>query len=89
MELLVITAGWTSQQYECILHGDCTVQSGTAHLRIFQVTWKEISLLPTLTPSQGLKNWYFIMKFFPQDHLYVNDIRVKFQGQKIYTRKVI
>jgi len=50
---------------------------------------KEISLPPTLTPSLGLKNWFFSMNFFPQDHLYVHNIYKKFQSQIIYTKKDI
>jgi len=49
--------------------------------------WNKISLLPTLTPSQGLQNWYFIMKFFPQHNLYVNNTCTKFQGQKIHQKR--
>jgi len=32
------------------------LQSGPAHLRISAFTVKKMSLLPTLTPSRGLKN---------------------------------
>jgi len=40
-------------------------------------------------PSRGLKNYFFTMKFFSQDLLYVNNICARFQGQKIYTKKDI
>ena len=43
----------------------------------------------TLTPSQGLKNCLFTMKFFPQNYFYVNNICDKFQSQKIYTKRKI
>ena len=46
-----------------------------------------ISLLPTLTPSQRLRNCLFTMKFLAQHALYDNNIHAKFQGQKIYTKK--
>jgi len=50
---------------------------------------KEISVLPTLTASQELKNWYFTRKFLSQHHLYVNNTYTKFQGQKIHQKKDI
>jgi len=46
-----------------------------------------ISLLPTLTPSQGLRNCVFTMKFLAQDTLHVNKKCAKIQVQKIYTKK--
>jgi hypothetical protein len=50
--------------------------------------WGEtISLLPTLTPSQRLRNCLFTMKFLAQHALYDNNIHAKFQGQNIYTKK--
>ena len=42
----------------------------------------------TLTPSQGLKNCLFTMKFLAQHALYNNNIHAKFKGQKIYTKKI-
>jgi hypothetical protein len=48
---------------------------------------KTISLLPTLTPSQRLRNCLFTMKFLAQHALYDNNIHAKFQGQNIYTKK--
>jgi len=50
---------------------------------------KKISLLPTLTPSQGLKNWLFTTKFFSQDNLYVENMCFKFKDQKIHPKKDI
>ena len=47
------------------------------------------TLLPTLTPSQRLRNCLFTMKFLAQHALYDNNIHAKFQGQKIYTKKNI
>jgi len=38
------------------------------------VVVKKISLLPTLSPSQGLKFLFFAMKFLEQQVLYVNNI---------------
>ena len=46
-----------------------------------------ISLLPTLTPSQRLRNCLFTMKFLAQHALYDNNILANFQGQNIYTKK--
>ena len=48
---------------------------------------KTISLLPTLTPSQRLRNCLLTMKFLAQHALYDNNIHTKFQGQNIYTKK--
>ena len=48
---------------------------------------KTISLLPTLTPSQRLRNCLFTMKFLAQHALYDNNIHANFQGQNIYTKK--
>jgi len=53
------------------------------------VVVKKISLLPTLTTSQGLKKKNFTMKFLEQQVLYVNNICSKFQGQKINKEKDI
>ena len=50
---------------------------------------KTISLLPTLTPSQRLRNCLFTMKFLAQHDLYDNNNHAKFQGQKIHQNKVI
>ena len=47
---------------------------------------KTISLLPTLTPSQRLRNCLFTMKFLAQHALYDNNIHAKFQCQYIYTK---
>lgn len=48
-----------------------------------------ISFLPTLTPSQRLRNCLFTMKFLAQDALYDKNIHAKFQGQQIHTKKNI
>ncbi len=64
----------------------CSVQSGTITLRIFA---HRKNFLPTLTPSRGLKNYFFLMKFFSQDPLYASNICTKFQVQMIYTKKDI
>jgi len=53
----------------------------------FEFTLIEISVLPTLTTSQELKNWYFTMKFLSHHHVYVNNTCTKFQGQKIHPKK--
>ena len=51
---------------------------------------KTISLLPTLTPSQRLRNCLFTMKFLAQHALYDNNIHAKFQGQKnLYKKKYL
>jgi len=47
-----------------------------------------ISLLPTLTPSQGLK-FLFLPWIFLKDNLYVDNMYTKFQVQKIHTKKDI
>jgi len=47
------------------------------------------SLLPNLTPSQGLRTFLFAMKFYWWDHIYVHNKSFKFQGQNIYTKKDI
>jgi len=55
-------------------------------------TWvvlRQFSILLTLTPSQGLKIWYFALKFFSWDHLYVENMSSKFQVHKIYPKKDI
>jgi len=36
---------------------------------VFEFVAKEISCLPTLTASLGLKIWYFTTEGFLQDHL--------------------
>jgi len=46
-------------------------------------------MLPTLTPSQGLKIFFFTMNFFAQHRLYVNNMHDKFKGQKIKEKKDI
>jgi hypothetical protein len=50
---------------------------------------KIISLLPALTSSQGLRNCLFTMKFLAQHALYDNNIYAEFQGQNIYTKKIL
>jgi len=55
---------------------------------VFEIEVKEISMLPTLTASRELKNWYFNTKFLPQNHLYVNNTCTKFQGQNITKKKI-
>jgi hypothetical protein len=45
---------------------------------------KTISLLPTLTPSQRLRNCLFTMKFLGQHGLYEKNNNAKFQGQKFH-----
>jgi hypothetical protein len=49
---------------------------------------KTISLLPTLTPSQRLRNCLFTMNVLAQHALYDNNIRAKFQGQNIIYQKI-
>jgi hypothetical protein len=52
--------------------------------------WGEtISLPPTLTPSQQLRNCSFTMKFLAQHDLYDNNNQAKFEGQKIHPKQVI
>jgi hypothetical protein len=52
--------------------------------------WGEtISLLPTLTPPQRLRNCLFTMKCLAQHDLYDKKNQAKFQGQKIHQNKVI
>jgi len=48
-----------------------------------------ISLLPTWTPYQGLKNCLFTMKLLEENHFYVDNVCAKFQGQKMHTKKDI
>jgi len=48
-----------------------------------------ITLCLTLTPSLRLKNCYSTMKCLAQDHLYVDNIYEKFQGQKMHSKKII
>ena len=48
-----------------------------------------ISLLPTLTRSQGMRNCLFTMGVLAQDFLYVNIMCAKFQDQTSYTTKYI
>jgi hypothetical protein len=50
---------------------------------------KTISLLPTLTPSQRLRNCLFTMKLLKQHDFYDKNNHAKFQGQKIHGKKVI
>jgi len=45
-------------------------------------------VLPTWKAFRELKNWYFTMKFLPHHHLYVSNACTKFQGQKIYQKKI-
>ena len=49
---------------------------------------KTISLLPTLTPSQRLRNCLVTMKCLAQHALYDNNIHAKFQGQNIYKKYI-
>jgi len=74
-------------RYIYIYIGD--VQWGPNQNGVFEIAVKEISMLPTLTASQELKNWYFTTKCLPQHHLYVSNMYTKFQGQKIHQKKVI
>jgi len=46
------------------------------------------TLLPNLTPSQRLINRLFTMKFLAHHALNDKNIHAKFQGQKIYTKKI-
>jgi len=55
---------------------------------VFEFAGKEFSVLSTLTPSQGLKNWFFTLIFLSWDHLYIENMSSKFQVQKIYTKKI-
>ena len=48
---------------------------------------KTISLLPTLTPSQRLRNCLLTIKCLAQHALYDKNILAKFQGQNMYTKK--
>jgi len=75
-----------------LLHGliPRPLYSGTQFLyEFFHSQWTFLSMLPTLTPFRELKNWSFVMNFFWQENLYVNNIGKKIQGQKIYTKKDI
>jgi len=65
------------------------VQWDTIHLRTFSFTVKEKFIAANFDTPQGLKNWFFVMKFFLEENLYVNNICAKFQGQKIYTKRDI
>jgi len=56
---------------------------------VFEFAVREILVLPTLKVSQELKIWYFNMKNLPQNHLYVNNMCTKFQGQEIYQKRDI
>jgi len=71
-------------QYEVCKNIIPYVESGTNPNGVFEFAVKEISVLPILTTSQELKNWYFTMKIFPQHHLYINNTYINFQGQKIH-----
>jgi hypothetical protein len=52
--------------------------------------WGEtISLLPTLTPPQRLRNCLFTMNFLAQHDLHDKNNHAKFQGQKIHQNKFI
>jgi len=59
------------------------------HVSFWETIVVTISLLPTLTPSQGLKNCLFTMKFLSQYDFYVNNMCAKFQGKKFHTKKDI
>jgi len=48
-----------------------------------------ISVLLTLTPSQGLRNFLFTMKFLSQNYFYVNNMCDKFESQKNLIKKDI
>ena len=48
-----------------------------------------ISILPTLTRSQGIRNCLYTMGVLAQDFLYVNIMCAKFQDQTSYTTKYI
>ena len=50
---------------------------------------ENLSLLPTSTPFLGLSFSWNIMKYWPQDYLYVANMWDKFQSQKMYTNAVI
>jgi hypothetical protein len=50
---------------------------------------KTISLLPTLTPFQRLRNFLFTIKALAQHDLYDKNNPAKFQGQKIHPKKII
>jgi len=66
--------------------GFICVQWGPNQNGVIDIAVKEISVLPTLTASRELKNWYFTMKFLPHYHLYFNNTCTKFQGKKIYQK---
>jgi hypothetical protein len=48
---------------------------------------KTISLLPTLTPYQRLRNCLFTMEILKQHDFYDKNNHAKFQGQKIHEKK--
>jgi len=86
-KMLVILGIHSLRQVGCMLENlrsFVIVQWGDNQNGVFEFAVKEIPVLPTLTASQELKNWYFTMKFFSQHHLYVNNTCTKFQGQKIH-----
>jgi len=70
------------------LRENCIVRS-SSFTNFYIHSERKFHCYPTLTPSQGLKNCFFIMKIFLQAHLYVNNVYAKFQGQKIHPKKDI
>ena len=68
------------REKEKIVH----VQSGDNENGVFEFAVKEILHLLTLTTSQGLKIWYFTMKYFQQNYFYVNNMSTEFEGQNIH-----
>ena len=48
---------------------------------------ESLPLLPTSTPFLGLSFCWYIMKFWPQHHLFVGNMWDRFQSQKMYIQK--
>jgi len=73
-----------------LINVDCCV-----YLHCFNIIEKlqklygRTSLLPPLPPSQALKTLTFAMKFFLWDHLYVDNMFLKFQVRNMYLEKDI
>jgi len=65
------------------------VQSSAIHLRIFACTVKENFIVANFDTLPRFEKLVFYHEFFLQDHLYVNNICEKFQGQKIHPKKDI
>jgi len=74
-----------------ILQGEylmkCTL--GASENGIFVFLGRKSSLLPILTPSQGLKDCLFTMNLFASNHFYVNIMCIKLGGQLKNSQKLI